>query len=258
MPQAAPHRLIVCPDADSLAARVADQVIEAGAKAVAARGRFCLALTGGSTPEKMYGLLAQPGRAGRVDWDRVFVFVGDERFVPYDDPRSNYGMARRAMLAHVPLPADHLFPMRTDVASAAASAEDYTRTLAGFFGVQPGQGLPHIDLVLLGLGEDGHCASLFPGMPTLHETGRWVTDSPAGTLPPPVERVTLTFPVLNAAREVLFLVSGDKKAPVVRDVLEGNPPVEKRPSVGVRPAGGELVWVLDEAAAALLSAGRRS
>ena len=172
--------------------------------------------------------------------------------MPYDDPRSNYGMARRTLLEHAPIPADHLFPIPTDRPSAAESAVEYARTLASFFGMTPGQGLPQFDLILLGLGDDGHTASLFPGKPTLHEQNAWTTASPPGVLPPPVERVTMTFPVLNAARVVLFLVAGEKKAVALHDVLEGNADVDHRPAAGVHPTDGTLIWLVDEAAARLL------
>jgi 6-phosphogluconolactonase len=245
--------IVVCPDPDALAHQAAQRILDAGERAVAQRGRFTLALAGGSTPEKAYRLLAQPENARRIDWSKAYLFFGDERFVPPDDPRSNQGMARRSLLERAPIPADHVFPIPTNHATARESAEEYARTLAAFFGVAPGQGFPRFDLILLGMGDDGHTASLFPGKQTLQEKTAWAAASPPGVLPPPVERVTLTLPVLNAARGVLFLVAGEQKAAPLREVLEGPVDASARPASGVHPDQGTLTWLVDEAAARLLS-----
>jgi 6-phosphogluconolactonase len=254
MTQPAKAQVVVCPDAEALAERAADRIVEAAGRAVAERGRFTMALAGGSTPEKAYALLARPPRVERIDWQKAYLFFGDERFVPHDDPRSNCAMSRRSLLAAAPIPANHVFAIPTDRPSPADSAADYTRTLAAFFRMAPGQGVPRFDLILLGMGDDGHTASLFPGRPAIHEQSAWVTSSPPGVLPPPVDRVTLTFPVLNAAREVLFLVTGEKKAEPLRQVIDGGAAVERFPAAGVRPSDGELVWLLDDAAGRLLKA----
>ncbi len=179
-------------------------VAEYAQEAVRERGRFTLVLAGGSTPEKTYRLLAEPAQAAMVAWPKTFVFFGDERFVPPDDPRSNFGMARSALLAHVPIPAGQVFPVPTDRPTAAEAAAAYTRRLGEVFAAAPRGPPPRFDLILLGLGEDGHTASLFPGAAALAVRDTWVTWSPPGTLPPPVDRVTMTYPVLNAARQVLF------------------------------------------------------
>jgi 6-phosphogluconolactonase len=252
MSSAANVQVVVCPNAEVLAERAAERIVAAAAGAIAARGRFTLALAGGSTPEKAYALLTQPAQMGRIDWQKTYLFFGDDRFVPHDDPRSNYAMAQRSLLARAPIPANHILAIPTDRPSTAASAADYTRTLADFFGVAPGQAVPRFDLILLGMGDDGHTASLFPGKPAIHEQSAWVVSSPPGVLPPPVERVTLTFPVLNAAREVLFLVTGEKKAAPLRDAIEGSPDVDRVPASAVRPSDGTLVWLIDEAAGRLL------
>jgi 6-phosphogluconolactonase len=243
----------ICPDADQLAVAAADHILQAADEAIRQRGRFMLALTGGSTPERTYALLAKPDRAARIDWSRTYLFWSDERFVPHDDPRSNYNMARRSLLMPAAIPADRIFSIPTDTASPSASALAYSETLRLVFG-STGAELPRFDLLLLGMGDDGHVASLFPGMPSLHETRAWVTWSPPGTLPPPVDRVTLTFPVLNAARHTLFLVAGHAKAAALRDVLEGPTTVEQRPAIGVRPTDGTLLWLVDRAAASALKA----
>lgn len=240
-------------DANELAARAAEFIIGAATASIAARGRFMWALAGGSTPEKTYKLLAQPENAARVDWAKVYVFFGDERFVAPTDGRSNYGMAQRTLLGRVPIPASHIFAVPTHLASVEKAAEAYNDTLPGAFAPDKRGEAPRFDLILLGLGDDGHTASLFPGAPSLQVRDRWVVDSPPGTLPPPVDRITFTFPVLNAAYRVALLVAGDNKAEAVRDVLEGNAAVESRPAAGVRPEQGELTWLLDTAAAKLLS-----
>ncbi len=240
-------------DSDHLAMHAADLITQAAQGAIRVRGRAMLALAGGSTPEKTYSLLAQPGRSSRIDWAHTYLFFGDERFVRPDDPSSNFAMVRRTLLAPVPVPAGHAFPVPTQLGTAAAAAEEYAATLTRVFGIGDSRDPPRFDLVVLGLGEDGHTASLFPGAESLWVTDRWVVASPPGTLPPPVERITLTFPVLNAAREILFLVSGQNKAEALHDVLEGQPSREERPAACVRPVDGTLTWLVDEAAASRLT-----
>ena len=248
-----PHVLQIFPDEAALSAHAADLFVQAARDAIAARGRFTVALTGGSSPHKTYELLAQVPRSGEIDWANVFVFLGDDRFVPHDDERSNYGMCKRLLLDYVPLEGDQVFPIPTDAATPQEAADKYAETLARVF-AQPVDGPPPaLDLILLGMGDDGHCASLFPGMPTLHVTDRWVVSSPPGTLPPPVDRITCTFPVLNAARQVIFLVNGEKKAAPVRDIFEGGAGMDRHPAGGVNPAAGTLTWLLDETAAGLLT-----
>jgi 6-phosphogluconolactonase len=234
---------------DDLAGRAAGLIRAAAAVAVGERGRFTLALAGGSTPEKAYRLLAADDGAR---WDRTLLFFGDERFVPADDPRSNLAMVRRSLLTG-PVTAARVFPVPTARPSAADAARAYAATLAAELGVPPDGPPPRFDMVLLGLGDDGHTASLFPGQPALSERDAWVVSSPPGVLPPPVDRVTFTFPTLNAARAVLFLVAGANKAEALRDVLEGGADRERRPAAGVRPTAGSVTWLIDEAAAGLLS-----
>jgi 6-phosphogluconolactonase len=236
-------------DGDDLAAHAADFIIRSTQDAIRARGRAMLALAGGATPQPTYGLLAQPARRDRIDWAHAYLFFGDERFVRPEDPSSNFAMVQRTLLAPGSVPPGHVFPIPTQLATATDAAAAYATTLADAFGIGASGDPPRFDLILLGLGEDGHTASLFPGAASLSVTDRWVAASPPGTLPPPVERVTLTFPVLNAAREILFLVSGPGKAGALRDVLEGHPGRERRPAAGVRPVEGTLNWFVDEAAA---------
>jgi len=256
-------------DAEELAAAAAERISRAAAESIAARGRFALCLTGGSTPRRTYRLLArQQGSAStrrvpRDDiphaereehdlWLRTFLFFGDERFLPADDNRSNYKMVRESLLQNAPIAADHVFAVPTHLGSPQQAAEQYARTLKSFFG--EGVAWPEFDLVLLGLGEDGHTASLFPGAVALRVMDRWATFSPPGILPPPVDRITLTFPVFNAARQVIFLVSGANKAQALADVHQGRISVEARPAAGIRPINGHAAWLVDRAAARLLVA----
>ena len=260
MPQA---ELVIYENSAELAAAAAERICRAAAESIAARGRFTLCLTGGSTPRKTYAILARqkcPARTHHAPrnviphaereeydfWSRTFLFFGDERFVPHDDDRSNYKMAHESLLQNAPIAADHVFAMPTHLASPQDAAEDYARTLKTFFG---GVAWPEFDQVLLGLGDDGHTASLFPRAAALRVTDRWVTSSPPGVLPPPVDRVTLTFPVFNAARQVMFLVSGTNKAEALADVYQGLVTAEARPAAGIRPTNGQVVWLVDRAAA---------
>ncbi len=243
--------LVICESPEKLAAGAAERISRAAAESIAARGQFTLCLTGGSTPRKAYTVLARQQGSAAVDWSRTFLFFGDERFVPPNDQRSNYNMARESLLQNARIPADHVFAIPTQVPSPQQAAEEYANTLKTFFG---DVAWPEFDLVLLGLGDDGHTASLFPGAAALRVADRWATSSPPGVLPPPVDRVTLTFPWFNAARQVMFLVSGAKKAAALVDVYEGRVSVEQRPAVGIRPAHGRLVWLVDHAASGSLKA----
>ncbi len=240
-------------DSDELAVDAADLLIRATQDAIRARGRAMLALAGGSAPQKTYAVLAQPARRSRIDWAHTYLFFGDERFVPPSDPSSNFAMVQRTLLAPVSVPPGHVFPVPTQRATAAAAAAEYAATLSEAFGVDDRLDPPRFDLIVLGLGEDGHTASLFPGAASLWVTDRWVVAGPPGIIPPPVERITLTFPVLNAAREIVFLVSGLNKADALRDVLEGQPGREEHPAAWVRPVDGTLTWLVDEAAGSRLA-----
>jgi 6-phosphogluconolactonase len=243
-------------DADELALATANLVAEKARAAVLSRGRFSIALAGGGTPSLAYRLLAGPPFRATVPWDRVFVFFGDERCVPPDDPRSNEHMAREAFLDAVGLPSDHIHPMRC-VDSAGEAASAYESSLRAFF-APPAPGL---DLALLGLGDNGHTASLFPHASALQEKERWVTEAfvdaraGAGTTAAGEDmwRVTLTAPFLSAASTIVFLVSGPGKAAVAKEVLEGPLEPDRLPAQLIRPASGDLRWHLDRAAAAQLT-----
>jgi len=230
---------------EALAARAVALTVAAANQAIAARGRFMVALTGGSTPERAYTVLAD----AHIDWSKTYIFTEDDRDVPIDDPRSNFGLARRTLIDRIDIPAGNVFPMVTTPGNPAASAEAYIDILRRLF---PGETVPSFDMIHLGMGDDGHTASLFPGHPSVHVVDRWVVSGPPGTLPPPVDRVTFTLPLLNAARQVLFLVSGDKKAQMVHEILDEQASVDSHPAGGVDPLNGTVTWLLDEGAATKL------
>lgn len=240
----------VLDDSEALAEAAARLVADAAAAAVAARGRFTLALAGGETPRATYARLATPPVSERVDWRRTWVFFGDERGVPPEHPDSNYGMARATLLAQVPVPPSQVHRLRGETEDPEAAAAEYAKTLAATFGTRRGE-VPRFDLVLLGLGVDGHTASLFPGSPVLKEIFRTVVAVHAAAAAVP-QRLTLTLPVFNAAARVIFLVAGAEKAKVVKAVLADRVLL---PAAMIRPDSGELVWLLDRAAAALLPGG---
>lgn len=222
---------------DALARQVAEWMV---ACLAAGSGQIAVALSGGSTPKRLYGLLAGDEFAPRLPWDRVHWFWGDERFVPPDDASSNYRMAREAMLGRAPVPPSHVHPVPTVGLSPEASAAAYERTLREFHGsADLGRKLFHV--VLLGLGTNGHFASLFPGTPSLDERRAWaVPVTPAGE----TTRITLTYPALESCRHAAFLVSGADKRDVLARVRAGE---AELPAARYRPSG-ELRWFADAAA----------
>ncbi len=228
----------------------AEEVLRAATVAVAQRGRFSIALAGGSTPRNLYTLIAANASAD-LPWDQMFFFWGDERHVPPDDPESNYRMANETLLSKVPIPPANIFRVPAEDKDASAAADAYEQTVRKFFAVAPGE-FPRFDLILLGMGPDGHTASLFPETAALQEKSRLVVANWVEKLK--THRITLTLPVLNAARCVAFLVSGTEKAAVLHEVLEGSVPDEKYPSRLVKPSEGKLIWFVDRAAASELSA----
>ena len=242
-------------DGDALALRVADLFALAAQEAAAARGRFAVALSGGETPRALYKLLARQQFSQKVPWRRVQLYWGDERCVPQDDPRSNYGMARDAFIKHVPIAPENVHRMRgDDLPEEAAHEYDHElRRLADQ--MRPRVEVPVFDLVLLGLGPDGHTASLFPHSDALAVEDQFAvpTIAPDGSA-----RLTVTAPVINAARRVWFLVAGAGKAGMVAEVLEGLRMPNAVPAQGVAPVHGSLTWFLDEAAAAELSPDARA
>lgn len=233
-------------DAPEIFRDAAAEFAELAAECVRVRGRFCVALSGGSTPKGLYALLAREGKT--IPWKDIYFFWGDERHVPPDDPESNYRMARETLLSKVPVPPQNVFRVRSEERDADTAAKQYEEALIQFFKLKPGE-FPRFDLVLLGLGPEGHTASLFPGSPALAETSRLVMANWVEKLK--TNRITFTLPVLNAAAVTIFLVSGEEKAEIVREVLEGNG--NPLPAQMIHPENGRLIWLLDEAAASKLS-----
>jgi len=234
-----------------LFAAAAEEVVRAATEAVTQRGRFTIALSGGSTPKSLFNLLATNARTV-LPWDRMFFFWGDERHVPPTDPDSNYKMAEETMLSKIPVAAGNVFRIPAENPDAAAAAEAYEKTLQKFFAIQTGQ-FPRFDLILLGMGPDGHTASLFPGSAGLQEKSRLVIANWVEKFK--THRLTFTLPVLNAAACVTFLVSGTDKAPALHQVLEGDAPGEQYPAKLIRPVDGKLIWLIDRAAASELTGG---
>ena len=226
---------------DAVAEAAASWLARESEEARVEHGYFAVALAGGSTPKALYEKLAQPPYRDAVAWTSWLVFFGDERAVPPDDPQSNYRMAREALLDHVPIPPERIFRMEAERDDREAAADEYAALLADTLSAGPG-GAPRLHCVLLGLGENGHTASLFPGTPALAETHRWAVPGTADYAP--YDRITLTFPVLNAAQAVVFLVTGGAKRDALRGVRDGTVPAAR-----VRPSDGVLLWFLDDKAA---------
>ena len=241
------HDLRVCDDVDDLSRRAAEAVRAAIDDAVSRHGRCSIALAGGTTPRPIYRLLASQFKE-QIPWTDIHVFWGDERFVPVGDPQRNETMVREALLDHVPCPPSHVHAVPA-ASTAGEAAAQYEAALRQHFG----NGWPRFDLVLLGLGEDAHTASLFPRSAALREKKRWVVEVTVPAEPP--VRVTLTLPVFNHAALIYFVVTGSNKAPALRLALDAADP-ESYPAAGIRPAGGAIWWVDRDAVRGLESTRR--
>lgn len=230
-------------DANELSRVGAEEFEHLARNAVQARNRFTVSLSGGSTPRGLYSQLAR--NANRLPWDKIYLFWGDERHVPPDDKDSNYRMVRETLLSQAPIPPDHVFRMHAEDSDAARVAEQYEKAIRQFFALKAGE-LPRFDLVLLGLGPDGHTASLFPGSAALHEGSRLVVANWVEKFGH--YRLTFTAPVINNAMEVVFLVSGEEKISALQSVLYGDAPAEQFPAKLIEPQKGRLLWLVDRAA----------
>jgi 6-phosphogluconolactonase len=235
-----PREVVAVADAAELAKAAADRVL---ARIAANSGRIAICLTGGSSPKALYELLATDGYHEKIAWDRVHWFIGDERFVPASDARNNMAMARGLLLDRF-APLSHIHPIPTDVASPDEAAAQYERELKSFYGadgLDPDR--PLFDVVLLGVGPDGHAASLFPGYPEIEETTHWVVGVPKANVEPFVPRVSLTLPALASCREMLFEAAGTGKRAILTRVFSG----ENLPAARAR-SNGRTVWLVDSAA----------
>jgi len=246
-----PRQILGFVNAEAVAEYSASEFLRRGRTALAERGVFRVALAGGSTPRRTYEMLAEPALARQLDWPGVEVFFGDERSVPPDDQQSNYRSAHEALLSRVNVRDSAIHRMEGEHLDLSQAAADYQATLARSFGTEPGARPPRFDLIMLGMGPDGHTASLFPKTRALGERQAWVVANDVPQLQ--TRRMTMTAPVLNAARCVMFSVAGADKADRLAEVLEGPRDVERLPSQLIAPADGDLLWLVDSAAAARLT-----
>ena len=233
----------ICPDRQTLVETAHTLIIERVQTALAERQSCSIALSGGSTPQPLYAALA----LADLPWDRIHIFWGDERYVPASDPDSNYGMTRRVWLDLVPIPAANVHPIPTDLPQPQLAAAEYDRQIAAHFGLESGS-IPVFDLILLGMGDDGHTASLFPHTAALSVVDRLVTLGDKDGQP----RLTFTATLINQARSVIFLISGASKQPALAAVFAPTEDASTYPSRLIQPTG-ELIWLLDAAAGEKLS-----
>jgi len=243
--------IVILPDRAALTRDAARRFVACAREAIGARGEFAVALSGGTTPRDLYALLATLEFAAQIDWSRVHIFFGDERAVPPDHADSNFKMANAVLLARVPLPAQNVQRIRAEF-GADDAAREYENNVREFFARKGNQGnegnaFPRFDLILLGLGADGHTASLFPRTRVLREPSRWVAAEHIEKLN--ADRITLTAPVINAARELIWLVAGADKAIAVRDVLRGEYRPDDLPAQLIAPRDARVVWLIDRDAA---------
>jgi 6-phosphogluconolactonase len=237
--------LRVAPDPAALARMAANTIQDLAHTAISQTGRFTIALSGGSTPKALFQLLASDYQE-KIGWKNTYVFWGDERCVPPDDADSNYKMARETLLDHVPLPASNVYRIKGELPPEEGAVQ-YEETLRGVFNNQ----LPRLDLILLGMGDDGHTASLFLGTDVLNERQKWVIPNHVLTANQ-TWRITLTLPVINNAANVMFLVAGTGKAETLKRVLQGDYKPNELPSQLIKPTDGNLIWAVDHAAESLL------
>jgi len=234
-----------------IARRAADDVVRIAREAAAARGVFTIALAGGSTPKVLYALLAEhPSLRNSLPWDKMNVFFGDERHVGPGHADSNFQMASDAMLSKAPLRAEQVHRIKGEYPDTAQAAAEYEATIQREFDLKGGE-FPRFDLVLLGMGSEGHTLSLFPGTKALHEIQRIVTRNWVGKLY--TERVTLTVPAANNAANIIFMIAGADKACALKAVLEGPYEPEQLPAQMIQPSNGTLSWLVDQAAGSMLS-----
>ena len=236
--------IAIYPDTETLSQEAAHYIVRIAQESITAHRRFTIALSGGSTPKKLYGLLAQEPYRSQIDWNLVEIFWSDERCVPPDDAESNYLMARQVLLSKIPIPANQIHGMPANLADRDAASYAYTLEMQQTMG---SDGVPNFDLIQLGMGPEGHTASLFPHQPSLHEQQRLVM--PVTVPKPPPPRLTFTPRLLNAASHILFLVTGAEKQDAVKAVLEGEYQPDEYPAQIVQPTKGEVTWMLDTSAA---------
>ena len=240
---------------DAIARRAAQEFVQSATKAVSEKGSFMVALSGGSTPKILYSLLANDAALrAQLPWDKMYLYFGDERSVGPDDPDSNFRMASETMLSKVPVKPEQVFRVKGEYKDTEKAAQEYEQALRTSFKIAEGQ-FPRFDLVLLGMGNEGHTASLFPGTKALHETKRLVVCNWVGKLY--TNRITLTAPAINNAARVIFMITGADKTLALKGVLEGPYEPEQLPAQMIQPSKGGLLWLVDTIAGGMLSIGIR-
>jgi 6-phosphogluconolactonase len=252
MPAAAPQREVyILRDNAAIARRAAEEFVKMAQSAVTRKGSFTVALSGGSTPKLLYSLLATDADLrAKVSWDKMQLFFGDERHVGPDDAQSNFKMASESMITKAPLKPEQVHRMKGEYPDAERAAKEYEEDLRAYFRVKDAE-MPRLDLVLAGMGEEGHTLSLFPGTKALHAQGLMVVHNWVGKLY--TDRITITAPVANNAEMILFMVAGKEKALALKGVLEGPYEPEQLPAQLLQPTNGKLLWLVDQAAGSLLS-----
>lgn len=243
------HEILVVANPDELSLRAADEFVRQAREAVQAKGFFTVVLSGGSTPRGLYTVLASDEYRERVPWSKVHLFWGDERCVSPEHLDSNYRMSRELLLDKVPIPNENIHRMPAEQEDHVHAAMEYEQTIRVFFHPEPGE-LPRFDLIVLGMGEDGHTASLFPWTSALGERDHFVSANYIEKLG--AYRLTLTVPLINQAAEVMFLISGESKALVLKEVLQGEYQPQRFPSQLIRPVNGRLLFIVDRMAASML------
>ena len=239
------REIIVCHSQEEIFTKSADMFTTLASEAIAARGQFTVALSGGSTPKGMYTLLASDSYKGKVDWNKVQLFWGDERSVAPDNDQSNYRMANEAMISKVSIPVENVHRMQAELADIETAAKDYENILKQVCHSGDGE-QPCFDLILLGMGDDGHTASLFPGTKALREKERSVVVNWVEKFN--TNRMTFTAPAINHARNIVFMAAGANKLQPLKEVLTGERNPELYPSQLVQPTNGKLIWLVDDAA----------
>jgi len=240
--------IAIYPDIQTLSTEAAQFIVRLANEAIVSHGRFTVALSGGSTPKATYTLLGSEPYRSQIDWTRVEIFWSDERCVPPDDKESNYAMAQQVLLSKIPIPTNQIHRMPADVPDRDAASQAYEREMQRTFSTGS---IPNFDLIQLGMGPEAHTASLFPHQASLHEQQRLVI--PVSVPKPPPLRLTFTPPLLNAAKHLLFLVTGSEKADAVKAVLEGEYEPDEYPAQIVKPTSGDVTWMLDTEAAGKLT-----
>lgn len=240
----------ILPDGEAITKRAAEKLIEIAATAVKQHGLFSVALSGGSTPKALYNLLAKdPALRAQVPWDKTYVFFGDERHVGPDDAQSNFRMASEVMISKSPLKPEQVFRIKGEYPQAEQAAKEYEQDIRSHFKLSDGQ-FPRFDLVFLGMGEEGHVASLFPGTKALHENRRIAVHNWVGKVL--MDRITLTVPAINNAANIISLVKGVEKANALTAVLERFYEPEQLPAQLIEPVNGTMLWLVDTAAGSML------